>query len=149
MSPPGERLGPPLETRGRVESGRRQWAQASLLGGLLALFLAPGLGFPILSGEPRYGLFALSVLALAVALALLAKVLRRNLGIVLHERGLILVRGGRRRIVRFEDIRRARYEPDRRRLILELGAGERIEERWPRGLGAWVVACASAQLEGR
>lgn len=146
MSSSEAELGARLAVTGREESSRRQWGQAALLGSLLGLFTAPGLGFPILSGGPRYALFAGVTVLWCGLLALLVRWLRRNLAVVEHERGLVIVRGPERTLVRADEVRRARYEPEAKRLELELTGG-RVNLRLPPRLGRVAVEKLGALLK--
>lgn len=140
-------LGPVLEVHGRDESEGRQWGQAVLLGGLLALFLAPGLGFPILSGGPRYGAFALATAGLALVLTLAVKALRRNRAVRIHAEGLTMVDGRTQHPLRFDAIRRGRYDPLSRRLALERREGPTVRLRVPPGVGQAALDALRAWVE--
>lgn len=97
-------LGPLRAVRGRDDSPGSSWAQSGCLGALAAMFLAPALGFPIMSRGPNFLAFALSVVVLAVVLILSIRWARPNRAVRVHERGWVLVDGHERTAVARRDV---------------------------------------------
>ncbi len=139
-------LGPLVRTVGRDESPASRWGRSALLGGLGALFLAPGLGFPILSRGPYLLLFFGATLALAVVLTGLAWATRRNVAVHVRAGGVVLVDGQTRSAVPTSAVRRAGYHPDRRRFELESVGGPAIVLFLPPRLGRAAVEAVGAAL---
>lgn len=113
----------PILVVGRDESPGRRWTQAVVLGGLVAMFVAPALGFPMLSGGGRFDRFLGAVVGLWGVGTVAIHRFRPSRAVAVFADRVEWVDGDRRGAVPMGELRGARYAPQLGRLELNAREG--------------------------
>lgn len=103
---------------GRDETPRTQWQQATLIGVLFNLLIAPAYGFPLISVTHRFDTFFVAIVLVSVVFVVVARRLRANRAVRRDGDRITVVQGPSRTSGLIQNVTKVRYEPKAKKLEL-------------------------------